>query len=103
GSRALGNKNSAFAALSAFWNRWLTGGSYPRGRLENTEENGRDRLNISVSDETSDNLTICQADSDDQYCREAEWKNQPLKIINKSEIETTITLPDLGYRTFYVI
>jgi PhoPQ-activated pathogenicity-related protein len=98
----LGDKKTAFAALSALVGSTVTGKDLPLCTYDVSENNGTVIVRLHASPDILVDAAIWSADSKDRDFRDEKWAATNISIGDKSEITAEIKLPESGYRAFYV-
>lgn len=98
----LGDKQKAFATLSAFWGTTITNGKYPVCTYTIAENGETITLKIKSTPEILLDAILWSADSKDQDFRDEKWVDQSLNAANKAEISVEIKKPASGFKAFYV-
>jgi PhoPQ-activated pathogenicity-related protein len=98
----LGDKKTAFAALSALVGSTVTGKDLPLCTYDVSENNGTVIVRLHASPDILVDAAIWSADSKDRDFRDEKWAATNISIGDKSEITAEIKLPASGYRAFYV-
>ena len=96
----LGDKQQALRALSAFFGRSMTGGSYPLCTWNVTPSETGVLLSVGATAEELLDATLWTADSEDRDFRDEPFVSRDLD--SGGEIQVTVDLPGSGYRAFYV-
>ncbi|MCX5716414.1 MAG: PhoPQ-activated protein PqaA family protein [Candidatus Omnitrophica bacterium] len=98
----LGDKQKAFATLSAFVGTTVTDGKYAICNYLVSEENGTITLKIKSTPELLVDAILWSADSKDQDFRDEKWSETSLNPANKAETTVMIKYPESGFKAFYV-
>lgn len=98
----LGNKEKAFATLSAFVGTTVTNGLYPVCNYSVLEKNGIITLNIKSTPNLLVDAILWSSDSEDQDFRDEKWSDTSLNSEKKSEIQVVVKYPQTGFKAFYV-
>jgi PhoPQ-activated pathogenicity-related protein len=98
----LGDKKTAFAALSALVGTTVTKKGMPLCSYTVSENNGTVTVIIKTSPELLDGAAIWSADSKDQDFRDEKWSKKDVSLNDKTEVTININIPDGGFRAFYV-
>lgn len=98
----LGDGQSAFSALSAFFGITMKGGAYPLCKWKTSEKNEGVKLRIQASKDILTGVVLWYADSKDKDFRDEKWISRDLGFSHRSKIKLTESFPETGYRAFYV-
>ncbi len=98
----LGDKKQAFQALSSFWGFTLQGKPYPVIDYKVTERKDKLKLNIKATKPRLEGAVVWSAVSEDQDFRDETWVKEDLHLAHKRKVKVTATLPESGYKAFYV-
>lgn len=98
----LGDKQKAFASLSAFFGNTISNGKYPICRYSVNES----QKNISISIKTTRKILVeaalWSASSTDQDFRDEKWESAGITSSGKRTRKIEIKKPSSGFKAFYV-
>jgi PhoPQ-activated pathogenicity-related protein len=98
----LGDKQKAFATLSAFFAATITDSKYPVCDYSVSEKNGKVSLTIKATSDILKDAILWSADSSDRDFRDEKWTEKSLGKKNQEKFGVEIELPASGFRAFYV-
>jgi PhoPQ-activated pathogenicity-related protein len=98
----LGDGESAFSALSAFFGITMAHGQYPLCKWKTSESKKGVKLRIQASKDILTDVVVWYADSKDEDFRDEKWYSRDLGISHQSKIKVTEKFPATGYHAFYV-
>lgn len=98
----LGDKQQAFRALSSFWGFTLQRKPYPVTDYRTLQRDNKLELKIKTTKSKLEGAVVWHASSDDQDFRDETWVSRELPVAHKRKIAIKETLPESGYKAFYV-
>jgi PhoPQ-activated pathogenicity-related protein len=98
----LGDGEQALKALSAFFGRTMSGGSYPVCNWRITENEEGMRLSVETTPKELLGALLWTADSEDRDFRDETWNSEDLDTANQNDVEVFVDFPASGYRAFYL-
>jgi len=98
----LGDKKTAFAGLSALLGSTVTGKGLPSCKYTVAENNGKVTVKITPSPDTLLGAAIWSTDSKDQDFRDEKWTERNIQLNDRQEFSVEVSIPESGYRAFYV-
>ena len=98
----LGDKKTAFAALSALIGSAVTKKALPDCKYSVSENNVTVTVTVTATPELLAGATIWSAESKDQDFRDEKWYSNDVSLTDKSKITVEIKIPDSGFRAFYI-
>ncbi len=98
----LGDKKDALKALSAFYNYTLLKKDYPECQYKISVDGKQITLSANASKDELLDAILWSADSEDRDFRDEEWSGKNLGTKDQSMVTAEETLPDSGYKAFYL-
>jgi PhoPQ-activated pathogenicity-related protein len=98
----LGDKKTAFAALSALLGSTETKKGLPECKYTVSESNGTVNIKVQANADLLVGASLWSSDSKDQDFRDEKWHDTNIPLSTKSEFTVEVKIPDSGYRAFYV-
>ena len=98
----LGDGQSAFDALSAFFGVAMAKGQYPDCSWKTVQSKKGIKLRVRASRDVLTDAVLWYADSRDKDFRDDKWQSRDLGVKNRSIVKTKEAFPSTGYRAFYL-
>ncbi|GGG85767.1 PhoPQ-activated pathogenicity protein [Parapedobacter pyrenivorans] len=99
----LGDGKQAFRALGAFFGFTARGEPYPLTKWKTSIRDGKVFVDIEATPKHLEGVRLWSAHSEDRDFRDESWSSSDLRADGRtSSISTSVSLPNQGYKAFYL-